>query len=147
MVEEKEAAVIKTALDQMTPPPSAQLLGWHMLDARPAEGWLKVGFDGKRDFCNPAGFVQGGILTAMLDDTMGPAVMVMTEGKFYTTTISLTVNFMASARPGPIIAEARVTHLGKTIAFMEGKLTAEDGTLLATATTTARLLEAARALR
>jgi len=137
----------KTALDQMTPPPSAQLLGWHMLDARPSEGWLKVGFDGKREFCNPAGFVQGGILTAMLDDTMGPAVMVMTEGKFYTTTISLTVNFMASAKPGPLIAEARVIQLGKTIAFMEGKLTAEDGTLIATATTTARLLEAARALR
>jgi uncharacterized protein (TIGR00369 family) len=92
--------MIRTALDQMPPPPSAKLLGWHLLDARPSEGWLKVGFDGKKEFCNPAGFVQGGILTAMLDDTMGPAVMVMTEGKFYTTTISLTVNFMASAKPG-----------------------------------------------
>jgi uncharacterized protein (TIGR00369 family) len=139
--------MIKTALDQMTPPPSAKLLGWRMLDARPAEGWLKVGFDGKKEFCNPAGFVQGGILSAMLDDTMGPAAFIMTDGKFYTTTISLTVNFMASAKPGPIIAEAKVSQLGKTIAFMEGKLTAEDGTLLATATTTARLLEAARALR
>jgi uncharacterized protein (TIGR00369 family) len=139
--------MIKTALDLMTPPPSAQLLGWQMLDARPADGWLKVGFDGKREFCNPAGFVQGGLLTAMLDDTMGPAVMMMTDGRFYTTTISLTVNFMAAAKPGPLIAEAKVIQLGKTIAFMEGKLTAENGTLIATATTTARLLEAARALR
>jgi uncharacterized protein (TIGR00369 family) len=139
--------MIKTVLDQMTPPPAAKLLGWHLLDARPEEGWLKVGFDGKAEFRNPAGFIQGGILTAMLDDTMGPAVLIMTEGKLYTTTISLTVNFMAAAKPGPIIAEARVTQLGKTIAFMEGKLTAEDGTLLATATTVARLLEATRALR
>jgi|SRR5581483_8639135 len=139
--------MIKTALDQIAPPASAKLLGWHLLDARPEEGWLKVGFDGKAEFCNPAGFIQGGILTAMLDDTMGPAVLIMTEGKSYTTTISLTVNFMASAKPGPITAEARVTQLGKTIAFMEGKLTAEDGKLLASATTVARLLEAARALR
>jgi uncharacterized protein (TIGR00369 family) len=139
--------MIKTVLDQMTPPPAAKLLGWHLLDARPEEGWLKVGFDGKAEFRNPAGFIQGGILTAMLDDTMGPAVLIMTEGKLYTTTISLTVNFMAAAKPGPITAEARVTQLGKTVAFMEGKLTAEDGTLLATATTVARLLEAARALR
>ena len=139
--------MIKTALDQLTPPPSAKLLGWRLLDARPAEGWLKVGFDGKAEFLNPAGFVQGGILTAMLDDTMGPAAFIMTEGKSYTTTISLTVNFMAPAKPGPITAESKVTQLGKTIAFMEGKLTAEDGTLLATATTTARLLEAARAIR
>ena len=139
--------MIKTALDRMTAPPAAQLLGWHLLDARPDEGWLKVGFDGKREFCNPAGFIQGGILSAMLDDTMGPAVLIMTDGKLYTTTISLTVNFMASAKPGPLVAEARVIQLGKTIAFMEGKLTSEDGTLIATATTTARLLEAARALR
>ena len=41
--------------------------------------------------------------------------------------------------------EAKVTQLGKTIAFVEGKLTAEDGTLLATATTIARLLDAAKA--
>jgi uncharacterized protein (TIGR00369 family) len=139
--------MIKTALDQIAPPASAKLLGWHLLDARPADGWLKVGFDGKNEFCNPAGFVQGGILTAMLDDTMGPAAFIMTEGQFYTTTISLTVNFMASAKPGPITAEAKVTQLGKTIAFMEGKLSAEDGTLLATATTVARMLETARALR
>src|SRR5215471_20775804 len=98
--------MIKTALDGMTPPPAAKLLGWRPLDARPAEGWLKVGFDGRADFCNPAGFVQGGILSAMLDDTMGPAVFVMTEGRLYTATLTLTVNFLAPARPGPIIGEA-----------------------------------------
>jgi uncharacterized protein (TIGR00369 family) len=139
--------MIKTALDGMTAPPAAKLLGWRLLDARPEEGWLKVGFDGKAEFCNPAGFVQGGLLSAMLDDTMGPAVLVMTEGKSYTTTVSLTVNFLASAKPGPITVEAKVTQLGKTIAFVEGRLTAEDGTLLATATAVERLLDAAKVIR
>jgi uncharacterized protein (TIGR00369 family) len=139
--------MVATALDHLATPPSAKLLGWRLLDARPAEGWLKIGFDGKPEFCNPAGFVQGGLLSAMLDDTMGPAVFVMTEGRSYTTTVSLTVNFLASARPGPITAEAQVTQLGKTIAFVEGKLMAEDGTLLVTATAIERLLDAARALR
>ena len=139
--------MIKTALDNLTLPPSAKLLGWRLLDARPQEGWIKVGFDGKAEFCNPAGFVQGGLLAAMLDDTMGPAVFMMTEGKLYTTTVSLTVNFLAPARPGPITAEAKVTQLGKTIAFVEGKLAAEDGTLLATASVSARLLEAAKVMR
>jgi uncharacterized protein (TIGR00369 family) len=139
--------VIKTALDNLTLPPSAKLLGWRLLDARPHEGWIKVGFDGKAEFCNPAGFVQGGLLAAMLDDTMGPAVFMMTEGKLYTTTISLTANFLAPARPGPITAEAKVTQLGKTIAFVEGRLAAEDGTLLAAASVSARLLEAAKVMR
>ena len=118
-----------------------------MLDARPWEGWLKVGFDGRAEFCNPAGFIQGGILSAMLDDSMGPAVFVTSDGRFFTTTISLTVNFIAPARPGPLIVEAQVIQIGKSIAFMEGKLIASDGTVLATASTTARLVEAAKALK
>jgi uncharacterized protein (TIGR00369 family) len=139
--------MIRTALDQLAPPPSSKLLGWHLIDARPAEGWIRIGFDGKAEFCNPAGFVQGGLLSAMLDDTMGPAVFVMTDGKLYTATITMTVNFLNPAKPGPIVGEATVTQLGKTIAFMEGKLTAEDGTLLATASASARLVETAKAVR
>ena len=139
--------MIQTALDNIAPPPVAKLLGWRVLDARPQEGWLKLGFEGKPEFLNPAGFVQGGILSAMLDDTMGPAVLVMTEGKSYTTTVSLTVNFLKPAKPGPITAEAKVTQLGKSIAFVEGRLMAEDGTLLATATAVERLVDATKAMR
>jgi uncharacterized protein (TIGR00369 family) len=136
--------MVSTALDNLSPPPSSKLLGWHILDARPKEGWIRIGFDGKPDFCNPAGFVQGGILSAMLDDTMGPAVFVMTEGKLYTATITMTVNFLAPAKPGKLIGEATVTQLGKTIAFIEGKLMSEGGAVLATATTSARLVETAK---
>src|SRR6266566_7483906 len=127
--------MISTALDRLTAPPSSKLLGWHLLDARPAEGWIRIGFDGKAEFRNPAGFIQGGILSAMLDDTMGPAVFVMTDGKLYTATITMTVNFLAPAKPGPLVGEATVTQLGKTVAFVEGRLMAEDGNLLATAST------------
>jgi uncharacterized protein (TIGR00369 family) len=139
--------MIATALDRLATPPCAKLLGWYLLDARPDEGWIRIGFEGKAEFCNPAGFIQGGILSAMLDDTMGPAVFVMTDGKLYTATITMTVNFLAPAKPGPIIGEARVTQLGKTVAFVEGRLTAEDGAVLATASTSARLVETVRAVR
>lgn len=136
-----------TVFDRMTMPPCATLLGWHLLDARPEEGWIRIGFEGRREFCNPAGFVQGGLLSAMLDDTMGPAAFAMTDGKLFTSTISITVNFLSPAKPGPITGEARVTQLGKTIAFVEGKLMAEDGTVLVTGSTSIRLVEAAKALR
>jgi len=139
--------MIATALDHLAAPPSSKLLGWHLLDARPADGWIRIGFDGKPEFCNPAGFVQGGILSAMLDDTMGPAVFVMTEGKLYTATITMTVNFLIPAKPGPITGEANVTQLGKTIAFVEGRLMAENGAVLATATSSARLVETAKIIR
>ena len=138
--------MIATALDRLEAPPSSQLLGWRLLDARPERGWIRIGFDGKREFCNPAGFIQGGILGAMLDDTMGPAVFVMTDGRLYTATITMTVNFLAPAKVGPLFGEASVTQLGKTVAFVEGRLTAGDGTVLATATTSARLVETAKAI-
>ncbi|MDO9060701.1 MAG: PaaI family thioesterase [Bradyrhizobium sp.] len=138
--------MIATALDHFTAPPSSKLLGWHLLDARPEQGWVRIGFDGKAEFCNPAGFIQGGMLSAMLDDTMGPAVFVMTEGRLYTATITMTVNFLAPSKPGPIFGEADVTQLGKTVAFVAARLMAADGSLLATATSSARLVETARAI-
>jgi uncharacterized protein (TIGR00369 family) len=144
---ERRTAMIATALDRLEAPPSSKLLGWHLLDARPEEGWIRIGFDGKREFCNPAGFIQGGILGAMLDDTMGPAVFVMTEGRLYTATITMTVNFLAPAKVGRIVGEAKVTQLGKTVAFVEGRLMAGDGVVLATSTASARLVETAKAIR
>ena len=139
--------MISTVFDNFTAPPSSKLLGWQLLDARPSDGWIRIGFEGRKDFCNPAGFVQGGILSAMLDDTMGTAVFVMTEGKLFTATITMTVNFLAPARPGPITGEAKVTQLGKTVAFREGRLMDAEGTVLATATSSARLVETAKAIR
>ena len=139
--------MVATALDRLEAPPSSRLLGWHLLEARPEQGWIRIGFDGRREFCNPAGFIQGGILGAMLDDTMGPAVFVMTEGRLYTATITMTVNFLAPAKVGRIVGEAKVTQLGKTVAFVEGRWMAGDGVVLATSTASARLVETAKAIR
>jgi len=136
--------MISTVPDDIPVPPSAKLLGWRLLDARPKDGWLRIGFDGKQAFCNPAGFIQGGILSAMLDDSMGPAVFVMSEGRLYTSTVNLNVSFLAPARPGPLVVEARVAQLGKSVAFMHAKLMDEAGTALALGSASARLIDAAK---
>lgn len=139
--------MLGTALDGFDAPPCSRLLGWHILDADADAGWVRIEFDGKAEFCNPAGFIQGGILTAMLDDTMGPAAFIKTRGLLYTATIGMTVNFLAPAKVGLIVGEARVVQIGKTIAFIEGKLTDAHGITLATATTSARLVKTAKAIR
>ncbi|HEX2592090.1 MAG TPA: PaaI family thioesterase [Rhizomicrobium sp.] len=129
-----------TILDRFPTPPCARLLGWTLLDHDPKVGWVKLAFEAKRDFLNPAGFVQGGLLTAMLDDTMGPALLLMTGGKLYTTTIDMNVSFLAAAKPGRLIGEGRVVQMGKTIAFLEAHLTDSEGTVIARATSSARLV-------
>jgi uncharacterized protein (TIGR00369 family) len=135
-----------TALDRIPSPPSSRMLGWRLMDAKPDLGWIRIGFDGKPDFCNPAGAIQGGILCAMLDDTMGPAVFVKTDGRLYTATIGMNVSFLAPAGVGPIIGEATVTQLGKSVAFVEGRLFNEAGRILAQATSIARLIETEKAI-
>jgi acyl-coenzyme A thioesterase PaaI-like protein len=52
-------------------------------------------------------------------------------------------DFLAPAKPGPIITEAKVTQ----IAFVAGNLLARDGTVLATATASELVLDAERALQ
>jgi uncharacterized protein (TIGR00369 family) len=83
----------------------------------------------------------------MLDDTMGPAVLLYTDGAAYTATISLNVNFLAPAKVGPLVGEARVVQVGKTVAFTEATLTDSTGVVVATASSTARVVETAKAVR
>jgi uncharacterized protein (TIGR00369 family) len=135
-----------TILDDLPAPPCARLLGWRILAAKPREGWIKVAFDARWEFTNPAGCIQGGFLAAMLDDTMGPAVFAMSGGRLYSPTIDMHVSFLKPARPGPLVGEGRVIQLGKSIAHMEATLTDAKGDLIARATCSARLVEADKAL-
>lgn len=138
--------MIATALDRLPRPPCADLLGWKVLDARPDEGWIRIGFEGRSEFRNPAGFIQGGFLAAMLDDTMGPAVFAATDGALYTATIDMNVSYLKPAKVGALTGEGQVVQLGKTVAFIEARLLDADGDLVARATSSARLVETDKVL-
>ena len=111
---------------------------------RRRRGWIKVGFVGAAEFLNPAGRVQGGILAAMLDDTMGPAVLVKSGGALYPSSIDMNISFLSAARPGPLVSEGQVLRLGKTVGFVEGRLMDGDGRLLVRTTSSVMLVPAER---
>ena len=129
-----------TVFDRYAMPPCARHLGWTLLDHDAARGWARASFEARHEFLNPAGFVQGGFVAAMLDDTMGPAVFLMTQGRAFSTTINMSVQFIAPARAGKFFGEGRVINLGNTIVFLEGTLRDADGGVVATATSSARLV-------
>ena len=135
------AYVTPTVFDRFPKPPCAELLGWTLLDMDETAGTVRVGFTARPEFLNPAGFVQGGFLAAMLDDVMGPAALVMSDGWSFTSTIDMNVSYLAPARAGPLIGEGRVIQLGRTIGYLQGELRDGAGTLIARATSTARLVD------
>jgi uncharacterized protein (TIGR00369 family) len=121
-------------------PPAAVLLGWRLVAVDPGKGTIRVAFEAKREFLNPIGTVQGGILTAMLDDTMGPAAAAHLGGKAFCQTLELKTSFLRPARPGPLYGEGRVVHRGRDVVFVEGRLKDAGGRLIATATATTRVV-------
>ncbi|HSP54337.1 MAG TPA: PaaI family thioesterase [Dehalococcoidia bacterium] len=118
-------------------PPAAALLGWKALEME--RGHVRVKYTARPEFGNPQGAIQGGFLAAMLDDAMGPALFTLLGSDQFAPTIEMKVNFLRPARPGPIIAEGRVVHRTRALAFLEGTLATEDGDLIATGTATARI--------
>jgi uncharacterized protein (TIGR00369 family) len=121
-------------------PPAAATLGWELVEADTDAGTIEVAFRAGPDLINPVGNVQGGFLAAMLDDTLGPAlVATLDEGQF-AVTLELKVSFLRPAGVGLLVGRGRVVHRGGSIAFLEGSLSDSDGTIVATATATARIV-------
>ena len=119
------------------PPPAAELLGWKLIAIDPDEGTIEVAFTATEQFLNPAGTVQGGFLAAMLDDTLGPALVATLGDGQWAPTADLHVQFMKPAKPGELRGSARIVRRGRDVAFLAGELHDPHGELVATATATA----------
>lgn len=129
------------AVEGRAPMPAATTtLGWSLIQADTERGEIEVSFEATEDFLNPAGTVQGGFLTAMLDDTMGPALAATLDPGQYGTTIELKVSFLRPAKPGRLVGRGRIVHRGGTIAFLAGELLDESGQVVAVGSSTTRIL-------
>jgi uncharacterized protein (TIGR00369 family) len=132
------AVLRDAALGNEPMPPCAELLGWQALELEP--GRVRVRYAARQAFCNPQGTIQGGFVAAMLDDAMGPALYTLLDETQFAPTLEMKVSYLRPALPGTLIAEGRVTHRTRGIAFIEGTLEDENGNIVATATATARLM-------
>jgi uncharacterized protein (TIGR00369 family) len=128
------------AMEGRAPLPAAAVtLGWELISVSPEDGTIEVAFNASEAFVNPAGFIQGGFLAAMLDDTMGPALVAgLNPGDFAPTT-DLHVQFLRPARPGRLIGRGRVVRRGKDVGFLAGELVDAGGAVVAVATATVQI--------
>ncbi|NJR20229.1 MAG: PaaI family thioesterase [Hyphomonadaceae bacterium] len=116
------------------PSQSSQTLGFKLIEMDIKAGTAKVSFEGKPEFANPTGYIQGGFLSAMLDDVMGMMAMLKVAPKAFASTVDLHVHYLRPVRVGQIIVEARITNKGPTIMFAEADLFDCRGKISAKAT-------------
>jgi uncharacterized protein (TIGR00369 family) len=133
---DREAYFWQVMDGKLPPPKVAETLGIRFVAIDAEAGTIEVEFDGKEAFLNPMGNVQGGILTAMLDDTMGPALAATLAAGEFAPTVNLNVQFFSPARVGAIQGKGRVERRGKDICYLSGELL-QQGKIVAKATAVA----------
>lgn len=114
-------------------PAASKLLGFKLLRLDPASCEVDAQFTASEDFLNPGGTVQGGFVTAMLDDVMSIAGVISQPEPGWVPTLQMTVSFLRPIRAGAVLAFGRVSRAGRTTVHTYGWLTDRAGKRLAEA--------------
>ncbi len=117
-------------------PPATETIGFRVVRVDQAKKEIEVTCEGRPEFCNPAGQVQGGFVMAMLDETMSVAAVVASGMSAFVPTLEMKTSFFRPALPGPLKVVGRVAKWGRQICFLEGEIYDPEGRLLAKATST-----------
>jgi uncharacterized protein (TIGR00369 family) len=112
-------------------PPTGKLFKTRTLEVDSKAGRVRMAFEIDGRFCNPRGTVQGGIVTAMLDDAAATAGIVALGEAGFIASLEIKTSFFAAAKPGTLYAEGRCLKMGRSSCFLEADLTDADGKLLA----------------
>jgi uncharacterized protein (TIGR00369 family) len=109
-----------------------QLLGRRILSLDGDAGTLEVEFDGSERFLNPARQIQGGMLSAMLDDVTAVLVTATLGPGEFCATLSLNTSFLSSATAGRLTGVASFERRGRNICNVRGEIR-QGETLVASA--------------
>lgn len=130
-----------TVLDRIPMPPCAAFLGYEFISIDRDRGRCRVKFMGSKEMLNPRGGVQGGFLTAMLDDAMGSMVVALTDGVKGPASVDIHTQFLRPAGIEALFCDAELVYLTKNSAFTRATLSNAAGDIVASATQTAKLLD------
>ena len=104
------------------PAESSKSLGFKLLGLDMTAWTTRVQFEGRREFTNPAGYIQGGYLTAMLDDTIGMLATMKTGKEKFPSTIDLHTTFLRPVKVGVVEVFARLRNIGLSTIFADAEL-------------------------
>lgn len=120
-------------------PPVLMLLGSRIDAVDVAAGTLRATYEALPDFRNPAGTVQGGMLSAMLDDMTASLVDATLTAGQGVATLNLNVSFLRPTQVGPLQGETRMLRRGRDVCHVMGTLL-QDGKEVATAVAVCKVI-------
>lgn len=91
-------------------------------------------------FCHSGDIVQGGFIAGMMDAAMAHVVFLSLRELVVVASLEIKVSYFEIARPGELHATGRIAKLGKSIGFLTAELQNESGVLLASASSTAKII-------
>ena len=99
-----------------------------------SEGSCVVECTIRKDHLNMGGVAHGGIHATLLDSAMGGTLVSTLAKEEWCATAQIDISYLNAVGTGThLIATGEVIRRGRNLAHMEGRLIAEDGTLVATA--------------
>jgi uncharacterized protein (TIGR00369 family) len=134
---------LKAMIDGTLPrPPISKLFNFNLIEAENG----RAVFEGipEMSYYNPIGTVHAGFTATLLDSALGCAIFTtIAKGETWTT-LELKLNLVRplTKDTGPVRAEGRIIHRGRTVATSEGDLKDRAGKLYAHATTTCMIFPA-----
>ena len=96
------------------------------------EGFLKLGAEFTVQTLNPNRTVQGGMMTALLDDITSLLIIYESKGSLYPNSTNLHSLHHRPLFEGKVFATATIIKKGKNIATIKGELFNSDGKIAAT---------------
>jgi uncharacterized protein (TIGR00369 family) len=90
------------------------------------------------------GVVHGGILASLADTAGAMAAYPLLPKGTRLATVEMTINYLEPVDRGPIIAEARVLRIGRTLAVAECEIKDAEGKLAVKSLLTFAIMSAAR---
>ena len=101
------------------------------------DGMAVVEMTPTEHMANHAGFVHGGMISALADSAMGRSVRTLVPGVARAMSFDLKLSFIAAARVGEALrATGRVLHAGRRTVVAECRIEGPGGRLVATASGT-----------
>jgi uncharacterized protein (TIGR00369 family) len=125
--ERSDAEVLAKFANAKTRPPCSEALSLEVTQIDQTAGTVRLKMVGKPEWCNPRGALQGGFVTAMLDEAMAVAGIVAGQLAYAVPTLELKTTFLRPCSAGPVVAEGRVVRWGKSAAFLEADLYDSEG--------------------